>query len=251
MTRRRGFAVVAYLAALLWLAPVAAEPLRIAPEDLKLRSAVSKLITPSLRLQLRDLAANSPLPLRGGVLETDELLQQTFSERDWDDDRKALVRYYFLVARMEKSRDFSQEFARRRTVTEQGRSLMRTYVKDLNATIARAVFVPDVAINLGSRREFPLDSVGWQNNPNGQTKTLSVLHDYPEISTRLGRETLRQLREEAGADLELLEGQLSDLDDAERLFLQEVHLVGRELIVERPRMTELVRLPRAGLPFSF
>lgn len=247
----RSWLVCFCLSAVLFGSQARAEQLRIAPEDLRIRSAVSRLLSPSLRLSLRDLAAATPLPLSGGVLQTDQVLDKRFMDRGWDEDHKALVRYYFLVARMEKSRDFSEEFARRRAVTESGRSLMRTYVQDLNKAIAQAIFVPDVAVDLGPQREFPLLSVGWKPSPESEQARLEVLHSYPKVNTKLGRETLRQLREVAGTDIFSLESQLSALDDAERLFLEEVHLVGRELVLARPRMTELVRLPRAGLPFSF
>ena len=229
--------------------PVSAEDLRIAPEDLKIRVAVSQLLAPSLRLELRDLAAGTPLPQEGGVMQTEDLLAKAFADRAWDEDRQQLVAYFFLVARMERSRDFSREFTRRREVTEEGRTLMQAYVADLNRAIARAVFVPDLTVELGPQRSFPLTEVGWEE-ADGK-KTLQVLHDYPEVSTELGRETLRGIRDVAVVDMELLEGQLSDIDDAERAFLAEVSLVGKELIALRPHVTKLVRLPRAGLPFSF
>jgi hypothetical protein len=229
---------------------VRADDLRISPDDLRLRTAVSGLLTPSLRLQLRDLAAGNPLPMNDGVTQTDQMLDLAFADQDWDVSRKDLVRYYFLVARMEKSRDFSDEFARRRGVTEEGRTLMQAYLADLNRAIARAVFVTNVPVDTGEQLDFPLTSAGWHETDTGE-KYLTVLHNYPEVDTRLGRETLRGLRDVVGVDLELLEGQLSDLDDAERLFLSEIHLVGQELSLLRPRVTKLVRLPRAGLPFSF
>lgn len=225
-------------------APAGADELRIAPEDLRLRTFVSTHLSPSLRLQLRDLAADTPLPLEGGVVQTDQILDGVFADRAWDGDREALVRYYFLVARMEKSRQFSEEFSRRKKVTEEGRSLMQTYIDDLNRAIARAVFVPDVPVDIGPRIAFPLSGVGWSQD----AKTLKVLHLYPAVDTHLGRETLRALRDQAGADLELLEGQLSELDDAERDFLAEVHLVGQELIALRPTVGRLVKPPRVGFP---
>ena len=227
----------------------AADEIRIAPEDLRLRSSVSTLLAPSLRLQLRDLAAGTPLPREGGVVQTQELLQTEFAERGWDEDRQALVRYYFLVARMEKSRAFSDEFERRRQATETGRELMQAYILDLNKTIARAVFVTERPVDLGQRREFPLLKAAWEGE--GAERRLQVLHDFPPVETSLGRETLRSLRDVAGEDLELLEVQLSALDDAERSFIEEVSLVGKELIALRPRVGKLVRTPRAGLPFSF
>jgi hypothetical protein len=227
----------------------AADELRIAPDDLRMRTAVSGLLTPSLRLQLRDLAAGTPLSMQDGLVQTDRILDVAFAGRQWDGDRKDLVRYYFLVARMEKSRDFSDEFARRRTVTELARTLMQAYVADLNRAIARAVFVPNQPVELKERYDFPLSTVGWRETDG--VKTLRALHDFPEVDTSLGRETLRRLRDIAGADLELLEGQLSALDDAERAFIEEISLVGQELMVLRQRVGKLVRLPRAGLPFSF
>lgn len=226
-----------------------AEEIRIAPEDLKLRSGVSALLAPSLRLQLRDLASNTPLPREGGVIETDELLSSTFADRTWDQNRKDLVRFYFLVARMEKSRTFSDEFERRRELAEQGRDLMQTYLRDLNKAIARAVFLPDHPVELGQLREFPLTSVGWEGS--GETRQLKVLHDFPPADNRLGRDTLRSIRDVAGSDLELLEVQLSLLDDGEREFIEEVSLIGKELVALRPKVGKLVRTPRAGLPFSF
>ena len=221
-----------------------ADELRIAPEDLRLRTFVSTLLSPSLRLQLRELAAGTPLPLEGGVIQTDDMLTGVFADRDWDGDRRALVRYYFLVARMEKSRQFSDEFSRRKTVTEEARSLMQIYIADLNRAIARAVFDPAVLVDTGPQLGFPLTSVGWSKDG----KMLTVLHAYPAVDTHFGRETLRTLRDQAGADLELIEEQLSDLDNAERDFLKEVHLVGEELIALRPTVGKLVRPPLMGLP---
>lgn len=238
------------LGALWAVLPVAAEELRIAPEDLRIRTSVSHLLSPSLRLQLRDLAAGTPLPVQGGLVQTEQLLDSVFAERDWDSDRRTLVRYYFLVARMEKSRDFSAEFAHRRSLTEKGRSLMQAYLADLNRAIARAVFVDNIPVDVGPQRGFPLREADWRETDDGR-RTLTVLHSFPEVDTRLGRETLRELRDIAGADLELLEVRLSQLDDAERLFLEEIHQVGLALIELRPHVTTLVRLPRAGLPFSF
>ena len=233
----------------LLLSTSVADEIRIAPEDLKLRSNVSTLLAPSLRLQLRDLAANTPLPRAGGVVQTDELLRTSFAERNWDQNRQDLVRYYFLVARMEKSRAFSDEFERRRELAEQGRTLMQSYLQALNMAIARAVFVPDTSVELGERRGFPLSDVGWEG---GEGKgTLRVLHDFPPADNRLGRETLRAIRDVAGEDLELLEVQLSQLEKAEKEFVEEISLIGKELIALRPKITKLVRIPRAGLPFSF
>lgn len=239
---KRGAA--AFLACATLSGPACADELRIAPEDLRLRTFVSSRLNPSLRSQLRDLAADTPLPLEGGVVQTDRLLDEVFADRDWDSERQALIRYYFLVARMEKSRQFSDEFSRRKKVTEQGRSLMQTYISDLNRAIARAVFVPDVPVDTGPLQQFPLGTVGWSDDG----KTLKVLHVYPAVNTQLGRETLRRLRDQAGADLELLEGQLSDLDDAERDFVAEVHLVGEQLLALRPTVGKLVRPPRMGFP---
>lgn len=244
MSRRFLCGVAAGLLCGLLAVSSGADELRIAPEDLRLRTFVSTLLSPSLRLQLRELAAGTPLPLEGGVVQTDDILTGVFADRDWDGDRRALVRYYFLVARMEKSRQFSDEFSRRKTVTEEARSLMQVYIADLNRAIARAVFEPDVLVDTGPQIGFPLTSVGWSKD--GQT--LSVLHTYPAVDTHLGRQTLRTLRDRAGADLELIEGQLSDLDNGEREFLQEVHLVGEELIALRPTVGRLVRPPRVGLP---
>ncbi len=199
-------------------------------------------------MQLRDLAAGTPLPREGGVLQTNQMLADLLEGRHWDQTAEELVRYYFLVARMEKSRDFSREFARRRDLTEHALTLMQDYIAQLNRAIARAVFVPDQTVEVGDRREFPLTEVGWVKDASGSA--LVVLHRYPEVETQLGRQTLRDLRELASADLELLEVQLSELDDAERLFLEEIHLVGQALAGMRPRVTRAVKLPRAGLPFS-
>lgn len=226
-----------------------ADEIRIAPEDLRLRSSVSTHLAPSLRLQLRDMASQAPLPQVGGVIETDRILGEMFAGRQWGQDQQDLVRYYFLVARMEKSRIFSGEFERRRTTVENGRELMQTYLSELNRAIARAVFVPNQKVDLGEPRDFPLATVGWIGQ--GDERRLSVLHDYPPVDVSLGRETMRSIREVAGADLERLEVQLSRLDDAERAFIDEVSLLGKELVALRPRITQLVRLPRAGLPFSF
>lgn len=195
------------------------------------------------------MAAGTPLPRKGGVVQTDQILRAAFAERGWDEDRQDLVRYYFLVARMEKSRTFSEEFARRRSTTEKGRELMQSYLVDLNKAIARAVFVPEQPVDLGQAQDFPLAKAEWEGE--GGQRRLRVLHDFPPVDTALGRETLRSIRAVAGSDLELLEVQLSDLDEAERQFTEEISLVGKELMGLRPKIGQLVRLPQAGLPFSF
>ncbi len=230
--------------------PTAAEDVRISADDFKTRAAVSQLLAPSLRLQLRDLAANTPLPVVGGVVETDRVLADKFSEREWDEDRQALVRYYFLVARMERSQDFSEEFARRRNLTREGHTFMRAYIDKLNVLIGRAVIAANQPVDPKRVQGFPLSSVGWQSDVGGD-KTLRVLHEFPVPTSELGRESLRSLRVVAEADLHLLQQQLNEIDAAEGLFLKEVSFLGQELFDLRPEVLKLVRIPRAGLPFSF
>ena len=238
------------LLALSLCGPVVAEDVRISADDFKTRNAVSQLLAPSLRLQLRDLAANTPLPMVGGVVETDRVLSDKFSEREWDEDRQALVRYYFLVARMEKSQDFSEEFARRRDLTRKGHTLMRAYIDNLNVLIGRAVIAVNQPVDPPLIQGFPLSKVGWQKDDAG-VETLQVLHEFPVPSSQFGRESLRALRVVAETDLHLLQQQLDEIDRAEDLFLKEVSYLGQELFDLRPEVQQLVRIPRAGLPFSF
>lgn len=247
--RQRKVLAGVFVAASLWL-PVRGDQVRISADDFKTRVAVSQLLSPSLRLQLRDMAANTPLPVVGGVVETDRVLTEKFSKREWDEARWSLVRYYFLVARMEKSQDFSDEFARRRSLTQEGFTLMRSYTNDLNRLIAQAVFVKNQPVDPALVQDFPLTKVGWETSKM-DVRTLRVLHAFPEPSAQLGRDSLRALRVVAEEDLGRLQQQLDELDAAEQLFLTEVSYLGRELFELRPEVQKLVRIPRAGLPFSF
>lgn len=239
-----------WLTALLLLQqPAVTEELRISPDDLRLRAAVSQQLPPSLRLQLRDLAQNQPLSESDGVLQTEGLLSDLFARRQWSPEEQTLVRYYFLTARLEQSRRFNREFERRRTLTREGIKLMESYIAQLTRVIARAVFVTNQTVDLGPAIAFPLTEVGWQST--NEERRLVVLHRYPEASTALGRETLRKLRAQALDDVASLERQLDELDQGEQRFLAEIHLLGEALRNQRAPVAALVRQPRAGLPFSF
>jgi hypothetical protein len=240
----RPLIVLLLLFVLAW--PALADRLRISPDDLRLRVAVSEELSPSLRREVRDLARTTPLPVENGLVQTEGLIEENFSGRGWKARRSTLVRYYFLVARLEQSQDFSDEFLRRRLLMRKGVTLLDAYIKTMNRMIARAVYTgaPDVAPELIC--SFPLETV--EETEEGD---LRVLHRLPAPNIELGRHNLRTLRELATEEREMLVQRLKMLDDAERVFLQEVTVLGRELLGMRETVRQWVREPGEGLPFSF
>lgn len=212
-----------------------------------MRVAVSQRLSPPTRLRLRDLAANTPLPQHDGLIQTEELVSREFpgiSER-----KKPLVNFYFLMARMEKSQEFSQEFNRRKQACRDGIALLDTYIDDLNKLIARAVFKEEVQVSYTEPREFPIGRVFWRESEQG--RTLVVLRDLPEPTIEMGRRQLRELRTVAAQDRARLEQRIPEIDLAHRRFLDEAHLIGARLRELRRPVTRLVGRNRAGLPFSF
>jgi hypothetical protein len=227
-------------------APVAADRLRISPDDLRLRVAVSEELPASLRREIRDLARVTPLPVEDGLIQTERLIEETFAGRGWKTKRSTMVRYYFLVARLEQSQKFSDEFLRRRSLLEKGVTLLEAYIDTLNRQIARAVYTDAAAVSPEVVAAFPLEEV--EKTDSGE---LLILHRFPPPEIGLGRENLRVLRELASEEKGLLEERLESLQGAESRFLAEVSLLGKELIAMREQVRGWVRVPGEGLPFSF
>lgn len=228
--------------------PGASEKLKISPEELKLRVSVAHRLSAPLRLRLRDLAANTPLPTEGGVLQTETIIDNEFP--NISKAKRQLVQYYFLLARLEKSQDFSQEFLRRSKACEEGLELLDAYVGDLNNLISRALFRERVKISVPEPGSFPLGHVGWRESSGG-VKVLDVLRTYPEPKTEMGRGPLRELRKAADADRDRLQQRIEEIELAEQEFLAEASLIGSKLREMRRPVSKLVRGNRAGLPFSF
>ena len=157
-----------------------------------------------------------------------------------------MVRYYFLVARLEQSQKFSDEFLRRRSLLEKGVTLLEAYIDTLNRQIARAVYTDAAAVSPEVVAAFPLEEV--EKTDSGE---LLILHRFPPPDIGLGRENLRVLRELASEEKGLLEERLESLQGAESRFLAEVSLLGKELIAMREQVRGWVRVPGEGLPFSF
>ncbi len=226
--------------------PVAADRLRISPDDLRLRVAVSEELPASLRREITDLARVTPLPVDDGLIQTERLIEETFAGRNWKTKRSILVRYYFLVARLEQSQKFSDEFLRRQGLMEKGVTLLDQYIDTLNRQIARAVYTDAAAVAPETVASFPLEEV--EKTDSGE---LLILHRFPAPEIGLGRENLRVLRELASQEKGLLEERLKSLREAEERFLSEVSILGKELLAMREQVREWVRVPGEGLPFSF
>lgn len=222
-----------------------ADRLRISPDDLRLRVAVSEELAASLRREIKDLARSTPLPMEGGLLQTEGLLAEQFSGREWSEDQLTLVRYYFLVARLDQSQTFSDEFLRRESLLRQGSTYLGEYIEQLNRLIARAVYTDTEEIMIPALQSFPL-AFTEKTEEGG----LRILHEYPPLELKLGRNNLRKLREMASSELQLLEERLKLVRQAEKTFLAEVSLLGNELIRLRPQIRPLVSVPGEGLPFS-
>lgn len=225
--------------------PVAADRLRISPDDLRLRVAVSEELTPAVRKELQTLAGSTPLPVQDGVAQTQDLLDREFSGQTLSGRKKTLVRYYFLVARLEHSYRFSEEFARREKVLKEAREALTDYVDQLNRLINRGVYTTHPTVQLDPYADFPLNEVLQE-----ESGALKTLRSYPAPEVRLGRENLRYLREQAAAENEYLKERLQELRQGEKAFLEEVSLVGRELIKMRPEVKKWVTPPGQGTPFT-
>ena len=226
--------------------PVAADRLRISPDDLRLRVAVSEELPASLRREITDLARVTPLPVDDGLIQTQRLIEETFAGRNWKTKRSTLVRYYFLVARLEQSQKFSDEFLRRRALMQKGVTLLDEYIEALNRQIARAVYTDAAPVSPEVVGAFPLEEV--EKNDSGE---ILILHRFPPPDIGLGRENLRVLRELASQEKGLLEERLESLQEAETRFLAEVSILGKELLAMREQVRGWVRIPGEGLPFSF
>lgn len=240
---RNAFAGLALLGVLCGSAQ--AERLRISPDDLKLRFAVSEQLSPALRREILELAKSVPVPVAGGVLQTETLFQERFGDRGWGEKRLTLTRYYFLIARMEHSELFSDEFYRRRTLLRDGIELLENYIRILNPLIARAPYVESEPPELEKAQDFPLQEVGTTDD--GQVK---VLHLYPAPKLSMGRENLRRLREQAASEIDRLWTRYDQLDRAEHEFLDEMSLLGTEVMSMRGAVKRWVTVTREGLPFS-
>lgn len=234
------------LTAILTLAPAQADRLRVSPDDLRLRVAVSEQLSAPLRLELREMARSTPLPVTDGVLQTQTLLSERFAERGWDEEQRVLARYYFLMARLEQSQDFSDEFIRRRANLVEGIRLLSDYHRELQRLAPGAVTQTGKYVEPEVVSDFPLLSA--ERSEEGE---VTVLHRLPKPSTALGRENIRRLILLADQDRERLEDRLDKLDAAEERFLDEASLLGRELIEMRADVRQWVRVPGEGLPFSF
>ncbi|MCA9781046.1 MAG: hypothetical protein KC800_30210 [Candidatus Eremiobacteraeota bacterium] len=234
------------LALYLLTTPVSADRLRISPDDLRLRVAVSEELPASLRREIRDLARSTPLPVENGLVQTERLIEETFAGRGWKTKRSTLVRYYFLVSRLEQSQKFSDEFLRRRSLLDKAVSLLDAYIETLNRQIARAVYTNAPTVSPEEIASFPLEEV-----EKTETGELLILHRFPAPDIGLGRENLRILREIASDEKARVEERRKSLEEAEAKFLAEVSILGQELLGMREQVREWVRVPGEGLPFSF
>ena len=230
---------------LLLSTPVVADRLRISPDDLRLRVAVSEKLSPAVRKELQTLAGSTPLPVEDGVAQTESLLKREFSGQTLTERKRTLVRYYFLVARLEHSFQFSEEFARREKVLKEAREALAEYIDQLNRLISRGVYTSHPTVQLDPYAPFPLNEVVKE-----ESGALRTLRSYPAPDVRLGRENLRYLREQAGAENDYLKTRLQELRQGEKAFLDEVSLVGRELIKMRPEVKKWVTPPGQGTPFT-
>ncbi len=225
--------------------PSVAERLRISPDDLRLRVAVSEELPPSVRRELKDLAKSSPLPLKDGLLQTEALLKAEFESKLWNEKRRTLSRYYFLVARLEHSQKFSDEFLRRETVLRQGRHLADDYINELNRLIGRAVYTNEPSIELPLIQKFPMHKAE-RSDESG----LLLLHQFPNPNLAQGRKNLQAMRLQAESDRKKIRQRIKDVTIAERNFLDEVSVIGQALIKMRPQIRRWVSPPGEGLPFS-
>lgn len=225
--------------------PVKADRLRISPDDLRLRVAVSEELSPAIRRELKELARSAPLPVKDGVVQSEELFSSRFGERDWRSKKVTLARYYFLVARLEQSQSFSDEFLRRETLLKQADGLLSEYIDTLNAIISRAVYTDAPKVRAEKIQEFPLTEV--EGSEDGSVLSL---RKYPAPKQNLGRNNLRELRHTAQAELQQIRERRKMLQEAENDFLGEASQLGSELLRMRARVRELVKVPGEGLPFS-
>ena len=225
--------------------PVQADRLRISPDDLRLRVAVSEELPPSLRREIKELARSVPLPVSEGKVQSEQLFLSEFGSRGWADKRMVLARYYFLVSRLEQSQTFSEEFLRREALLKNGAEALKLYVTRLNPLISRGVYTESPSLNLERVQDFPLTEVS-QDEDGG----VLTLHRYPAPSLKLGRQNLKLLRETAQQEREELKKRLTLLQRAERDFLDEASQIGWSLLEMRGQVRDWVKVPGEGLPFS-
>jgi len=225
--------------------PLQAERLRISPDDLQLRVAVSEELPASIRREINDLAKSVPLPVSDGLLQSQQLFEQEYSDRGWSDRRLLLVRYYFLVSRLEQSQAFSDEFLRRELLLKKGIVITDEYINKLNPLIARGPYNDAPKIEVETVQDFPLHTAERLDDGG-----IEVLKRYPAPTVRFGVHNLKSLRADAEKDRSLLKKRLEDLQKAERTFLKEISQVGHELIRMRPQVRRMVSIPGEGLPFS-
>lgn len=225
--------------------PCSADRLRISPDDLRLRVAVSEELPVSVRRAIKDLARSVPLPVEDGLIQTEQIFEQQLAREAGDEKTDTLMRYYFLVSRLEASQKFSDEFLRREKLLKQGVELLNVYIKKLNPMIARAPYTNLEPFTLKKVQSLPLQSV--ELNEDGE---LLLLRRFPAPKLSLGRQVLRSLREEAQEEKDIFKGRLEELRLAEREFLAEVSTIGNELIRMRPSVKQWVTVPGEGLPFS-
>lgn len=245
MSNSRNVIIAAAVFLALGLGPARAERLRISPDDLRLRVAVSEQLSASLRQELREMARSTPLPVENGLVQTEQLLVERFRERGWNEPTSTLVRYYFIVARLDQSQKFSEEFLRRDKVMRTGVEYLNGYIEAINKVVSQAPYLQTPPLSAPVVQEFPLPSV--EKSEDGG---ILVRRKFPAPARSLGRENLRLLRDLAHQEKSELERRLQQLAQAERTFLDEVALLGEELIEMRPRVRRWVKVPGEGLPFS-
>lgn len=241
----RNISLSAAVFVLFFLRPLAAERLRISPDDLRLRVSVSKKLSPSLRQELRELAHSNPLPLRDGLSQSEQIFSDNFGSREWNKKKTTLAQYYFLLSRMKESQKFSDEFIRREELLKTGNNLLKGYIDQLNRLIARAVFTQSTPAEIRRVQEFPLHEARIL-----ATGELKVLHLFPEVKISMGRKELRRVRRLAKEERKVLSQRLRKLRQAEKKFLAEVSSIGAEIYSLRSDVRRWVKPPGEGLPFS-
>lgn len=244
----RHFLYLSLFLTILTTLPARADKIRISPEDLKLRAAVSRRLSAPLRVRLQDIAAKELLSPQEGEEHTASILDTHFPTVSWSNNDRLLVYYYLLTTRLEKSQAFATEFARREGIARQGRELMREYLNELNRFIGANASYPNQSIDLGEQKSFPLVQVGWAKID--EADVLLALHSYPKLKASLGRDALRSLRNVALNDLQQFDEELSRVRVGQREFIDEVSLLGNELIALRSRVSELLPYAGEGLLFS-
>ena len=146
---------------------------------------------------------------------------------------------------MEQSELFSDEFYRRRTLLRDGMERLEGYIAALNPLIARAPYVDAIPEEPKIVADFPLHEVGTTEEGGVRVRRL-----YPAPKVSIGREGLRYLRRQAALEIEELRLRYDQLDRAEHDFLDEMSLLGTEVMSMRGAVRKWVTVPREGLPFS-